>query len=436
MRDDRFHGSGGDDDVRSPGARDRDRILYSRALHRLAGVTQVLSPLASGAVHNRLTHSLKVAQIARRLSESLQRAAAGDEELARAIAALGGLDPEVAEAGGLAHDIGHPPFGHLGERTLDALLLDAGDDEGFNGNAQAFRVLTALDHDRPEPGLDLTRATLRANLKYPWFRGEGADGPDDARWVSWGAFASEVEAFAFAMAGPPTTGRSLEAEIVDWADDISYAVHDVEDFTAGGAIPLLALEQDPDERERFLALADPGPVGPADLAHGLEVGLDFSRARPSTLTRWPVFRAGGAMLDFLVGELVVRAEGPGGEPCAPPSPVAAAATRVLKELTAVYVLDEPALGRVHDLQAEVVSDLFEVLLAQGATPRVAGDFVAGLDDREALQRHATLFGPELAGRIATLTTLPPTDGGEQPPALATALAAGRVARRRAGTAAG
>jgi hypothetical protein len=84
---------------------------------------------------------------------------------------------------------------------------------------------------------------------------------------------------------------------------------------------------------------------------------------------------------------------------------------------------------VHDLQAEVVSDLFEVLLTQGATPRVAGDFVAGLDDREALQRHAALFGPELAGRIATLTTLPPTDGGEQPPALATALAAGRAARR-------
>lgn len=430
MRDDRFHGSGGDDDTRSPGARDRDRILYSRALHRLAGVTQVLSPLASGAVHNRLTHSLKVAQIGRRLSESLVRSAAADEELAGAIAALGGLDPEVAEAGGLAHDIGHPPFGHLGERTLDALLLDAGDDEGFNGNAQAFRVLTADDHDRPEPGLDLTRATLRANLKYPWFRGHGADGPDDPRWNAWGAYSSEADAFAFACAGPPAEGRSLEAEIVDWADDISYAVHDVEDFTAGGAIPLLALEADPDERERFLALADPGPVSPADLAHGLDVVLDFSRARPSTLNRWPVFRAGGAMLDFLVGELVVRSDGPGGAPCAAPTPVAAAATRVLKELTAVYVLEEPALGRVHDLQAEVVTDLFEVLLKQGASPRVAGDSIAALDDREALQRHAALFGPDLAGHIATLTTLPPTDGGEQPPALATALAAGRAAGGR------
>src|SRR4051794_7249376 len=129
MRDDRFSSERGHDDARSPGARDRDRILYSRALHRLAGVTQVLSPLASGAVHNRLTHSLKVAQIARRLSEALVRSAAAAPALAQAIVALGGLDPEVAEAAGLAHDIGHPPFGHLGERTLDQLLLDAGDDE-------------------------------------------------------------------------------------------------------------------------------------------------------------------------------------------------------------------------------------------------------------------------------------------------------------------
>ena len=431
MRDDRLHGDSGGDDARSPGARDRDRILYSRALHRLGGVTQVLSPLASGAVHNRLIHSLKVAQIARRLSEALVRSAPTDPALAEAIAALGGLDPEVAEAAGLAHDIGHPPFGHLGERTLDRLLLDAGDDEGFNGNAQAFRVLTALDHDRPEPGLDLTRATLRANLKYPWYRGGGATGPDDARWSSWGAFASESEAFAFACAGPPAVGRSLEAEIVDWADDISYAVHDVEDFTAGGAIPLAALEVDTAERERFLALADPGPVSPAALADGLDVVLDFSRARPSTLTRWPVFRAGGAMLDFLVGELVVRPDGPDGAPCATPSPVAAAATRVLKELTAVYVLEEPALGMVHDLQAEVVADLFAVFLDQGTSPRLAGDAVAGLDDREALQRHAALFGPGLATRIGALTTLPPSDGGEQPPALATALAAARAAGRPA-----
>lgn len=427
MRDDRFHGEGGSDDARSPGARDRDRILYSRALHRLAGVTQVLSPLASGAVHNRLTHSLKVAQIARRLSEGLARSAADDPALAAALDALGGLDPEVAEAAGLAHDIGHPPFGHLGERTLDALLLDAGDDEGFNGNAQAFRVLVALDHDRPQPGLDLTRATLRANLKYPWYRGHGADGPDDHRWASWGAYASEREQFAFACAGPPVEGRSLEAEIVDWADDISYAVHDVEDFTAGGAIPLARLEDDPGERERFLALADPGGIGPADMAHGLDVFLAFSRKRP-TDSRWPTFRAGGAMLDLLVNEFVVEHDGP---PRATATAVAAATTRVLKELTAVYVLEEPALGHVHDLQADVVADLFGVFLEQGATPRAAGDAIAELDDREALQRHALLFGPELATEITTLTTLPPSGSGTGAPPLATALSAGRAARRAA-----
>ena len=426
MRDDRFHGEGGHDDARSPGARDRDRILYSRALHRLAGVTQVLSPLASGAVHNRLTHSLKVAQIARRLSEALVRSAAADADLARAIEALGGLDPEVAEAAGLAHDIGHPPFGHLGERTLDRLLLDAGDDEGFNGNAQAFRVLVALDHDRPEPGLDLTRATLRANLKYPWYRGDGAVGPDDARWASWGAYASERKAFEFASAGAPTGGRSLEAEIVDWADDISYAVHDVEDFTAGGAIPLAALEADATERERFLALADAGSLDPTAMAHGLDVFLELSRSRPADVTRWPAFRAGGAMLDRLINEFVVEHDGP---PRATATPLAAATTQVLKQLTAVYVLDEPALGVVHDLQGELIAELFGLFVAQGAGARAAADVIAGLDDREALARHASLFGSSLATRITTLSTLPPSEGDERPPALATALAAGRAASR-------
>jgi hypothetical protein len=111
--------------------------------------------------------------------------------------------------------------------------------------------------------------------------------------------------------------------------------------------------------------------------------------------------------------------------------VAAATTQVLKQLTAVYVLDEPALGLVHDQQGELVTDLFGLFLEQGAGARAAADVIAGLDDREALQRHAALFGPELATRITALTTLPPSDGGERAPALATALAAGRAAGRAA-----
>jgi hypothetical protein len=118
-----------------------------------------------------------------------------------------------------------------------------------------------------------------------------------------------------------------------------------------------------------------------------------------------------------------------GPPRAAPTPVAAATTRVLKELTAVYVLDEPALGVVHDLQAEVVTELFGVFLEGGASPRAAGDAIAELDDREALQRHAARCGPDLATHITTLTTLPPAAAGERAPALATALAAGRAAAR-------
>ena len=154
----------------SPFRVDRDRIAASPFFARLAGVTQVVSPAGAGLlVHNRLTHSLQVAQVARAIAERL----ACDPVVEQ----LGGCDPDVVEAAALAHDLGHPPFGHLGEQVLDRVSRERlGLPDGFEGNAQSFRIVTTIDlHGPSGTGLDLTAAVRAAVLKYPWTRRDYPD---------------------------------------------------------------------------------------------------------------------------------------------------------------------------------------------------------------------------------------------------------------------
>ncbi len=165
------------DSGRTVAERDRDRILYTTALRRLAGVMQVVAPNEGHVVHNRLTHVLEVAQIARRLAERLIRCTSRKD-----IKAVGGLSAEIAEAAAFAHDLGHPPFGHVAEEELDALAVQAGSPDGFEGNAQSFRIVTKLATRRvKETGLDLSRATLAAILKYPWLRASNRVQPKVSR---------------------------------------------------------------------------------------------------------------------------------------------------------------------------------------------------------------------------------------------------------------
>jgi dGTPase len=208
----------------------------------------VVSPDNGYVFHNRLTHSLKVAQIARRLAERCLREQPEESQ------ALGGIDPDAAEAAGLAHDLGHPPFGHIAEHELDGLVRGAGLSDGFEGNAQSFRIATRLatsdaraidERGSPIPGLNLTAFTLNGILKYPWGHAHNA--------TKWGFYDSEREIAAWARKGSPANRRSVTAEIMDWADDITFAIHDLIDFYIAGQVPIDRCKpQKSLERERLL----------------------------------------------------------------------------------------------------------------------------------------------------------------------------------------
>jgi dGTPase len=240
--------------------RDRARVLHSSALRRLAAKTQVVRAGSGDFPRTRLTHSLECAQIGRELGAAL------------------GCDPDLVDAACLAHDLGHPPFGHNGESAL-AALADVGGAlacGGFEGNAQSLRLLTRLEPKVPGAGLNLTRATLDAAIKYPWLpepvtAADPRFAPENITLhlpAKYGAYQSDLSAFEWIRTGAPARRRCLEAQVMDWADDVAYSVHDVEDGLQAGLVSMKDLS-DQSERARVSAVA---------LAHYCAPGWDVTAA--------------------------------------------------------------------------------------------------------------------------------------------------------------
>lgn len=387
-------------------ARDRARVLHSAALRRLAAKTQVLSPASpADFARNRLTHSLEVAQVGRELATALQ------------------LSPDVVDTACLSHDLGHPPFGHNGERALNDWAEDIG---GFEGNAQTLRIVIRLepkvvDADGRSHGLNLTRASLDATCKYPWTADQPV--PDPGGRLKFGVYPDDEDVFRWMREGAPGRVRCIEAEVMDLSDDIAYSVHDFEDAVVNRYLDPARLT----DRAEHNALLD---------AIQTWVGFDFARdeledalfrlmrlpewidsfdgTRPAlarlknltsdligrfaraattatrdaypfeTLTRYRahvvvprVIEAEMAVLKGIIGATVVSIDGR--------KALYKEQRRVLKRLATALWEEPGALDALHAVDFEAAAD-------DTARRRVIVDQVASLTDQLALAWHGRLVG--------------------------------------------
>jgi dGTPase len=354
--------------TRTPFQRDRDRIVHSTAFRRLKHKTQVFVQPDGDHYRTRLTHSLEVAQIARSIGRAL------------------GLDEDLVEAVALAHDLGHPPFGHAGEHALDAAMAPYG---GFDHNEQAFRIVTALEARYAEfDGLNLTWEALEGLVKH--------NGPcRGAVPASIAAYPQDLELDLY---------PSAEAQVAGLADDIAYHCHDIDDGIRSGLLTIPALAAVPLAGVAFAEVARRWP------------GLEIQRAVHEAVRR---------MIDAMVGDVLAAtrakvaarppmsaAEVRGfGEALVAFSAEVTRANAELKAFLYARMYRHPEVVAMQDQAKAVVSDLFAWFLADPALlpeawraahgggeglPRSIADYIAGMTDNFAHAEHRRL----LPGRAA------------------------------------
>lgn len=389
--------------------RDRGRIIHSSSLRRLSAKTGVFSPTAGlDFVRNRLTHSLEVAQVARELAKAL------------------GLNPNLVEAAGLAHDFGHPPFGHNGELALAEWAVHIG---GFEGNAQTFRLLTRLETKRivdgVSYGLNLTRALLDATAKYPWTYEEGVRRADaTGAPLKYGVYHDDLPAFDWVRSGAPAGKRCIEAQLMDISDDIAYSVHDFEDGIVERYVDP-ALINDPMQRAAVIKGIEVW-TGTHLSANDLDAAIERLRQLPLWLQTWQETRGNVARLKDLTSELIgrfaksitraTRAAHPTGSLIRYHADVIVpretlAEITVLKGIVGTFIMSAGEFQPVYERQREMLSELLDHLWATGGTHleplfaqlwqaagddaarrRVVVDQVAALTDLSAERWHERLLG--------------------------------------------
>ena len=385
---------------RGPFVRDRARVLHSSALRRLAAKTQVVGVGVGDFPRTRLTHSLECAQIGREFGAEL------------------GCDPDLVDAACLAHDLGHPPFGHNGEVALAGIAAGCG---GFEGNAQSLRLLTRLEAKVAGAGLNLTRATLDGCVKYPWGAPlhQATPGPP----AKFGYYADDAVAYRWIKEQAPDGKLCLEAQVMDWSDDVAYSVHDLEDGLQAGHITLRAL-RGAAERAAVTELAarySPSGTGAAELEEVFDGLLG--------LTCWPRSFDGGpaalAALKHLTSELIGRFCGSAQEATLKAAEGRFPLTRyaaglvvprqqrlecaLLKAVTAHFVMSRKGVAARQAAERELISELaaavragapdtLDPLLRPGylaadsdqARLRVVVDQIASLTDTSAIAWHDRL----------------------------------------------
>jgi dGTPase len=329
--------------------------MHSSALRRLGVKTQVMEAGQEDFPRTRLTHSLEVAQVGRELGSAL------------------GCDPDLVDTACLSHDLGHPPFGHNGETALNELAKDIG---GFEGNAQSFRLLTRLEPKAVSPtsgprpgqtiGLNLTRASLDAASKYPWTKQPGE--------IKFGVYEDDADVFAWVREGATGTTSCFEAQVMDWSDDVSYCVHDIEDAVFAGHVNIDILKSS-SGRSEVVEVAQKWYGSDFEKAE-----LDAALVRVSSLPSWPAsfdgtMRSLGELKNLtstLIGRFCIAAQQAtqaeyGQRPLTryDASLVVPAEARyevtALKALAARFVMNRVGAGELYARQRQQIQDLVEFL---------------------------------------------------------------------------
>ena len=361
--------------TRTPFARDRDRIIHTSAFRRLKGKTQVFVAHEGDYFRTRLTHSLEVSQIARSIAQAL------------------GLDTDLAEAVALAHDLGHPPFGHAGEEALDAGMAPFG---GFDHNVQTFRVLTELERRYPDfEGLNLTWEALEGIVKHNGPVGDHLDRP------AWRPIADFSARYDLRL----TTYASAEAQVAALADDIAYNNHDVDDGVEAGLFQLEDLEDVP-------------LIGPILRALRAE--------RPDLDRRMLRLEAVRRMIGAMVGDVIdqtranVAESGVGSAEAVRllGAPLVAFSFEMAEDLGRLRLFLHQRMyrhyrvNRMRSQARRILADMFGLFFAEpevlptewferigglenGERARLVCDYIAGMTDRFAVEEHRRLFTLDL-----------------------------------------